>query len=293
MKKILIATALVLVLLLALVLLPDTPGKPDVTQQPATIQLRDAHGLAVDRKDSSRVYIATHTGLLVLTSFGQLQRVGSAQDDYMGFSAHPSDSNTFFTSGHLSSGGNIGFQKSTDGGQSWQKISDGINGPVDFHTMTVSLAEPNTIFGTYQGQLQRSRDAGNTWEILSAAPTKIYTLATSSIDPGTVYAGTAEGLYVSRNHGQSWTKIEAIKAAVTSLTAPSNAKEDILAFVQGQGLLRSTDAGASWTALSGYSGTTVIQLAYDPNNPDTIYLINQNLEIHRSSNGGQNWDKVI
>ncbi|MBI2030127.1 exo-alpha-sialidase, partial [Candidatus Kaiserbacteria bacterium] len=45
-----------------------------------------------------------------------LYRVGKSRDDYMGFSPHPTEADVFFTSGHPSRGGNLGFQKSDDGG---------------------------------------------------------------------------------------------------------------------------------------------------------------------------------
>jgi hypothetical protein len=85
------------------------------------------HGLAVDPNDSSKVYIATHHGLLVLQNDKDLYRVGASMDDYMGFSVHPTESNVFFSSGHPSLGGNIGFMKSLDGGFTWKKISNGVD----------------------------------------------------------------------------------------------------------------------------------------------------------------------
>ena len=47
------------------------------------------HGLAVDVNDPSKVYIATHYGLLLLQNEKDLYRVGKSKDDYMGFSPHP------------------------------------------------------------------------------------------------------------------------------------------------------------------------------------------------------------
>ena len=70
------------------------------------------HGLAIDIADPNKLYIATHHGLLVLMNEKDLYRVGKSKDDYMGFSTHPTEANVVFSSGHPSSGGNIGFQKS-------------------------------------------------------------------------------------------------------------------------------------------------------------------------------------
>ncbi|MDP3766308.1 MAG: hypothetical protein Q8R04_07385, partial [Nanoarchaeota archaeon] len=81
-----------------------------------------AHGLAVDAADSNKLYIATHHGLLVLLNEKELYKVGKSEDDYMGFSPHPSNPNIFFSSGHPSRGGNIGFQKAEDGGFTWKRV---------------------------------------------------------------------------------------------------------------------------------------------------------------------------
>src|SRR3989338_507722 len=96
------------------------------------------HGLAADVSDPNKLYIATHHGLFVLVNEKELYQIGKSQDDFMGFSVHPIQSNTVYTSGHPTTGGNLGFQKSEDGGFTWRKISDGFDGAVDFHAMSVS-----------------------------------------------------------------------------------------------------------------------------------------------------------
>lgn len=291
MNKLLISGGVVLALIIGWLLLPESTGQPNGAKQPADVLLRDAHGMAVDRNDSSKLYIATHTGLLVMDREGRLTRIGTAQDDYMGFSVHPNDANIFYTSGHPRSGGNLGFQRSTDGGSTWQKISNGVNGPVDFHTMTVSQAEPNVLYGAFRGQLQRSRDEGKNWEIIPTAPSGVFTLTTSRTDAGTVYAGTADGLYISNNQGQDWKKLEGINTATSLVAHPVNG-EELLAYSQDQGILRSRDAGVSWTTLNGYSGAAAMHLAYDPSKPETAYLINRNLEIYRTTDNSNTWAKI-
>jgi len=72
------------------------------------------HGLAVDVKDSNKLYIATHYGLFVLINEKNLYRIGKSRDDYMGFVVHPTEPNVFFTSGHPAKGGNLGVQRSDD-----------------------------------------------------------------------------------------------------------------------------------------------------------------------------------
>ncbi len=255
------------------------------------ITLEDAHGLAVDRKDSSKVYIATHTGLLLMGSDNKLTRVSESQDDYMGFSAHPSDPQVFYTSGHSRTSGNLGFQKSTDGGKTWVKIADGINGPVDFHTLAVSQANPSVVYGIYQGKMQRSKDEGRDWEMVNTTIGSIIALATDRSNEDTVFAGTTTGLYASDDNGSSWKKLN-LSGAVSALTVNPTNDRELYAYANEQGLLTSIDGGKTWKLLDGYMGNMVTHLAIDPQTPTTTYVINQALEINKSTDGGETWTKM-
>lgn len=292
MKKIVIGISVVAVLLVAILLL-SAPSEKTSNPDKAEIvnSLQDAHGLAVDHSNPSKVYIATHTGLLVLNNDNELQRVGSAKDDYMGFSAHPSDPNTFYASGHPSRGGNIGFQKSNDGGKTWQKIANGIGGPVDFHAMAVSQADPRIVYGVYRGQLQRSNNEGKDWQLVQSSLANPIVLATSPTSKDTVYAGTTDGLLVSQNQGASWTKLSLNKAVVSVAVNPKN-EQQIATYSQEQGLVISNDDGKTWGKQGNYAGSMVMHLAYDVQNPSVIYLINQSLEVHKTTDGGKVWKKV-
>jgi photosystem II stability/assembly factor-like uncharacterized protein len=291
MKKIVIG--LVIITTAVLLLVATRPSQQDnqAAQTETNIKLRDAHGLSVDREDSSRVYIATHTGLLAMVDDSELVQVSADMDDYMGFSAHPTDANIFYTSGHLSSGGNIGFQKSLDGGKTWVKISDGYEGPVDFHSMTVSQANPNVIYGTYKGQLQLSTNEGRDWDKVQSAPAGIYTLATSPDDENIIYAGTSNGLQVSRDKGATWEGV-GLDGAIASLVVNPGDGKKIVTYVVDAGLMKTSDAGKSWQVIEGYASSLVTQLAYDSQNTNVIYAINQSLEIYKTIDGANSWSKV-
>ena len=126
-------------------------------------KLTHVHGFAVDVANPERLLIATHHGLMQLEN-NVLSQIGTVSDDLMGFTPHPTDPSVFYSSGHGARGGNLGFQKSTDGGTTWQKVSDGINGPVDFHSMTVSRVNPDLVYGHFGG-LQQSTDGGKSWRV--------------------------------------------------------------------------------------------------------------------------------
>ncbi len=90
-----------------------------------------------------------------------------------------------YASGHPASGGNLGFIISIDGGKSWAKLADGVGGPVDFHQMDVSKADPKVIYGLYGG-LQRSADGGRSWSKVGPAPDGLIDIAASGQDADTL-----------------------------------------------------------------------------------------------------------
>lgn len=293
MKRIIFLILMVAVAGASILWVANKPDKPTTATDdyltPASA-LRDVHGLAVDMADSSKVWIATHSGLHLLKDDKDLFAVGSKRDDYMGFSQHPTDPNTFFSSGHPSVGGSIGFQKTTDGGRSWQKISDGLNGPVDFHAMAVSQADPNIIYGMYRGQLQKSTDGGVNWQTVNNAPMAV-SLATSPQDKNTVYASTQNGLQVSTDQGNTWASTGLTSAVFAVAINPADTQE-IFASTGNQDLVKSADGGRTWQVVPNDNFRGVMYMAYDKKNPKTIYAIAQDLSLHKTTDGGQSWQKV-
>jgi hypothetical protein len=143
----------------------------------AAAEISHIHGIAIDPADPSRLLLATHHGLFAMRADGSVSQVSRHDHDLMGFSPHPTERNLLFASGHPSSGGNLGVIVSRDGGINWQPLSPGERGPVDFHQMDVSKADPRVLYGAYAGTLQVSRDGWLHWEIVAPAPEWLLALA--------------------------------------------------------------------------------------------------------------------
>jgi photosystem II stability/assembly factor-like uncharacterized protein len=277
-----------------------TPVAEETPSNTATVSLADTHihGLSVDRATSNRVYIATHHGLLALEDDARLSRIGSSTDDFMGFSPHPTDPAIFFRSGHPSGGGNLGVQKSDDGGLSWDTISSGgTGGPVDFHTMTVHPANPNVLFGWFNGQIRRSTDGGTTWEIF---PERRSVLSLAG-DPGnaeTVYAGTQEGLLISTDQGDTWSSADPSLAGITIIDIePQPENGDLLLATAEKGILSfgfSSEGGKSIEELGKLpEGVLAVHIASDPKNREMLYALSKDNGFYKSTDGGQNWQKLL
>lgn len=268
------------------------------TQSPSASQnlipvseITHGHGLAVDVSDSSKIYIATHHGLLLLQNEKDLYQVGKSQDDYMGFSPHPTNAKAFFASGHPSTGGNIGFQKSEDGGFTWKKISDGLNGPVDFHAMTVSSVNPALIFGWYRGTIQRSTDGGKNWQIVSNTTFPIVGLVASPKDENIVYAVSPQGLMVSKNQGKDWMILFSGFASTIAINPQDSQK--LISFSEKLKLVRSNDGGKNWEPVNeSYNGETPLHTAFDKQKPEIIYALTEKNSLYKSQDAGATWNKI-
>lgn len=243
------------------------------------------HGLAVDRQDPSRLLIATHHGLFRTGADGKAERISPVQD-FMGFTPHPSDPNRLYASGHPAQGGNLGFVASDDRGRTWSQVSPGANGPVDFHQMTVSPADPQTIYGTHRG-LQISRDAGKTWTIIGPGPEGLIDLAASAKSPDTLYAATQSGLLVSTDAGRSWQPL--VQGGPVSLVEVTP-EGTLYAFVLGRGLVRAGEPPVGLATISsGFGEGYLLHLAADPTNPQRVFAVTNGGKLLSSADQGRTW----
>jgi photosystem II stability/assembly factor-like uncharacterized protein len=253
----------------------------------ALSEVSHIHGIAVDSRDPSRLFLATHHGIFLTSPDATAQRVSEDRSDYMGFTPNPADPQVLFASGHAAGGGNMGFIVSRDGGATWTRVSPGADGPVDFHAMDVSAADPSVVYGLY-GSIQVSRDAGKTWEVSGDAPDDIFDLAASALDANLVYAATRRGLMVSRDAGRSWDSTGPEGQPATMVQVGPNGT--VYAFVYGTGLMKAPAAALSWRPVSTEFGERVLlHLAIDRDDPNRMFAVTDEGRVLASTNGGKKW----
>ena len=133
--------------------------------------------------------------------------------------------------------------------------------------------QPNVFYvGAVNGGVWKTDDSGRTWTpIFDDQPSQaVGAIAVAPSDPNIVYVSSGEGL----------------------------ARPDLAV---GDGIYKSTDAGKTWTHLGLRNSQGIPALAIDPRDPNRIfaaalghpYGANEERGIYLSTDGGQNWQKVL
>ncbi len=246
------------------------------------------HGVSFNRAGGdAELLIATHHGMFAVMKDGSTAQISTTQD-FMGFSADPSDPMRYFGSGHPAGGGNSGFLETRDGGATWSRLSDGVNGPVDFHSLSVSAANPKVIYGVFNG-IQMSADGGLSWQVTGGIPDGLVQFAASSRDPLRIVAATKTGLVVSDDSGKSWRNAAFDGEIVSAIRIESDGIA--YAFVLGHGFLTSNESSfAEWVPLSNSFGQAIpLHIASNSKDPNHLIISTQTSELLESLDGGKNW----
>ena len=127
--------------------------------------------------------------------------------------------------------------------------------------------------GAVGGGLWKTTDGGTTWRPVTDGQinsSSVGAVAVSESHPDVVYIGMGE-MQIQRN------------------------------MLQGDGVYKSTDAGATWRHI-GLEGTQVIsRIRVHPRNPDLVYAAafghpygtNEERGVYRSTDGGKSWQRIL
>ena len=133
--------------------------------------------------------------------------------------------------------------------------------------------QPNVFYmGLVNGGVWKSDDYGRTWTpIFDSQPTgSIGAIAVAPSDPNIIYVASGEGLQ----------------------------RPDLSV---GNGIYKSTDAGQTWTHLGLRDGLQIPALAVDPRDSKHLFAAvlghpygpNEQRGVFVSTDGGQNWQKIL
>jgi photosystem II stability/assembly factor-like uncharacterized protein len=145
----------------------------------------------------------------------------------------------------------------------------------DVDSVVVDPSSPATVYAATFGGIYQSRDGGATWAGLNtglAGQRAVFALAAAPGTPSRIYAGVFGGLYALAPDRQAWlllpTPINAGGEASAIAVDPNHAGTVFVGTgpgVNGCGILRSSDSGASWAVVDGAPRSVGVRaLAIDP-----------------------------
>ena len=206
------------------------------------------------------------------------------------------------------------FFKSTDGGTSWDNITNPPQGGCAFFfSPPVLTLAPNDSNELYLGgeddcggaELDQSPDGGSDWKLLPggiSSASGVNALAADPTDSSTLYAGAPEGVFKSTDGGANWANVFG-KGSVAALTMDPTQPNTLYAAMGNQyslsagfqGVFKSVDGGVSWSPINTgmdsviATGSLVTAIVVAPRNPNTIYLGTSGSGVYRSSDSGSHW----
>ncbi|UCF33574.1 MAG: family 16 glycosylhydrolase [Phycisphaerales bacterium] len=213
--------------------------------------------------------------------------------------------------GHPGENGPLGVFRSTDGGETWEHLLNGLP-PVAASDVWMHPTDPNIlfaaigdIFGHPDNGIYRSMDGGDSWtkltEGLPTVPVGRITLAIAPSLPDLMYAiitepsdesgGGAELLFVyrSQNGGDFWQARNTGNFQATygwylsvAIVHPTNPN---IAFVGGVTMLRTTDGGGIWQDVTP-PHVDMHAFAYDAVG---ALICGNDGGIHYTTNHGDTW----
>ena len=157
----------------------------------------------------------------------------------------------------ISGGPGSGLYKSTDSGETWEKMTEGL--PKEMGKMAIAVSRSN--------------------------PEKVYALIESDS------AKDERGLYVSTNAGKSWSQVTSdprlVQRAWYYIELFVDPKDEHTIYVLSAPALRSIDGGKTWETLSGTHGD-FHDLWINPDNPHNFVIANDG-GAAITFDGGKSW----
>ena len=225
-----------------------------------------------------------------------------------------------------------GVWRTKDGGQTWTNISDGhFGGSVG--AVAVAPSNPNVIYvgggeKTVRGNVSygygvwKTIDGGKNWEQLGLTDSRhISRIRVDRDDPNVVFAAvmgdlykssSERGVYKSTDGGKNWRKVldAGADAGAVDISVDAGNPRTMFASTwrirrtpyslesggEGSALWRSTDAGETWTDISGHKGLPggtwgINAVAVSPADGNRVYALveNENGGVFISDDGGDTW----
>ncbi len=196
---------------------------------------------------------------------------------------------------------NGGLLRSTNGGDTWSPA--GFDG-LDVHSIACQRLNGFLFAVLGAGDMRRSIDDGQTWHPAATGlgGTNLYALAAHPDSATILYTGGlgfgSDGdLYKTTNFGANWQKITSPAfppfLIVNDLAFDAAGGAVVYVAAYGDGVLRTTNGGASWEHASvGLGDPETLALSTAPSTPGAVLAGVQRRGVFSTADGGISWEEA-
>jgi hypothetical protein len=177
-----------------------------------------------------------------------------------------------------------------DAGEHWAQCRVGIAG-TGTGALAVAHSDARRLFVADADGTWSSADAGETWERFGeGAPANVGTLAAGPGPDGPVYAVAGGALYACANAAARWSPVASAPAAAGGLAVLAGKTPALLLAQSGGGVARSDDAGATWAPAETPGEIAVIAPANY--HIDTAFAGDAAGRLVASTDRGRTWETL-
>ncbi len=212
----------------------------------------------------------------------------------------PSDSTIIYAGSHMGFGvlsgsipaqPSVGILKSTDSGESWEVINNGLEtSMLNILCIAVHPTDPDIVYaGTLKDGLYKTTDGGQNWVAKNTGLTSmaIYAAAIDPVNPDIVYVGLGEGggVFKSTDGGTNWKETNnGVELHCPQYLLPVGKVELGGSYVDPARLrnpIGHNYAATPWT--------NIRSIVIDPTNSSNIFASDFYTGVYFSSNAGETW----
>lgn len=190
--------------------------------------------------------------------------------------------------------------KTTDGGQTWKSIKNGIIDDSDIFAIDIDPRDPNHVIASACSGIYETSNGGDSWTKVQGIPSQSRRTRAIVQHPsiaGLVFAGTTEGFWRSERGGKadSWMVTTSRQLEINSITIHPSRPQTIYIGTNNYGVMVSHDGGKNFLPTNGgYSGRFANVLLVDRETPSRIYAATINTTtgggfLFVSTDNGETW----
>lgn len=184
-----------------------------------------------------------------------------------------------------------GLYRSTDRGESWERISPAAHPDLrNFESVAVDPRDPKIIYAGTWHLPWKTTDGGATWSSIKQGvidDSDVFSITLDHANPQAIFAGTCSGIYESENGGLLFHKIQGIPDTARRTRILKQDPKDPQTVYAGttEGLFKTTDGGKTFQRITP-TDFILNDILLDPRDPRRILIATDRGGVFASDDAG-------